>query len=466
MTATAAPTDAVPADLELHEPQLFGHPRGLWYLAFTEAWERFSYYGMQTLLVLYMVSELLQPGHIENVAGFVAFRGLLEGFYGPLSIQALASAIFGLYTGLVYLTPILGGALADRLLGRTRTITLGASLMALGHFLMTFEASFLMALACLAIGTGCFKGNIASQVGALYTPADLRRADAFQIFYLGINAGVIISPLVCGTLGEVYGWHYGFGAAGIGMLIGLAIYLAGRRYLPADQKAEGDAARPAMDRSDRRRLWVLLALLPVLTLAVLGNQQIFNAYLVWGEANYDFMLFGRRMPTTWLITLDAITSVTFLSLAVVFWRWWAKRRPEPDEISKILIGTAISVTGFLALAAGAAHAAATGDKVSLLWAIAFHVLNSIGFANVFPVALALYARAAPATLSATVIGIFYLHLFAANNLVGWVGGWLERMPAPSFWLLHAGIAGASAVLLLLFRALFRAELAPGSREAA
>src|SRR6266446_2433725 len=198
-----------------------GHPRGLAYIAFTEAWERFSYYGMQTLLVLYMVGQLLQPGHIEKIAGFAGFRAALETIYGgPLSVVALSSAIFGLYTGLVYLTPIAGGIIADRWLGRTRTITTGGLLMAAGHFLMAFDVSFLIALLCLLTGVGCFKGNLASQVGELYRAGDNRRADAFQIYYLFINGGVIAAPLIAGTLGEKVGWHYGFGAAGVGMLIG------------------------------------------------------------------------------------------------------------------------------------------------------------------------------------------------------------------------------------------------------
>src|SRR3984893_2837372 len=225
-----------------------GHPRGLGYIAFAEAWERFSYYGMQSLLVLYMVNRLLHPGHIRAVAGFGPFRHVLENIYrGPLSVQALASAIFGLYTGLVYLTPIGGGLLADRLLGRTRTIIIGALLMSAGHFLMAFDVTFLAALTCLLTGVGCFKGNLASQVGGLYSTTDNRRADAFQIYYLFINGGVIISPLIAGTLGEVYGWHWGFGAAGVGMLIGLAIYLAGRKYLPPDSPVVagvGDSGRP------------------------------------------------------------------------------------------------------------------------------------------------------------------------------------------------------------------------------
>ncbi len=263
----------------MHNPEdrsFLGHPRGLGYLAFTEAWERFSYYGMQSLLVLYMVNRLLHPGHIEVVAGFGPFRHLLDNIYrGPLATQALASAIFGLYTGLVYLTPIAGGLIADRLLGRTRTITIGALLMAAGHFLMAFDVTFLIALICLVTGVGCFKGNLASQVGALYATGDNRRADAFQIYYLAINGGVIAAPLIAGTLGEVYGWHYGFGAAGVGMLIGLAVYLAGRKWLPPDspivEKSKRVAKIPLTHR-EKMGIVALLALLPVLTIAVIGNQ--------------------------------------------------------------------------------------------------------------------------------------------------------------------------------------------------
>ena len=455
-----------------------GHPRGLGYLAFTEAWERFSYYGMQSLLVLYMVNRLLYPGHIERIAGFGPFRHLLEGVYrGPLSVQALASAIFGLYTGLVYLTPIVGGLIADRVLGRTRTITIGALLMAAGHFLMAFDVTFLLALTCLLTGVGCFKGNLASQVGALYATGDNRRADAFQIYYLFINGGVIASPLIAGTLGEVYGWHWGFGAAGVGMLIGLTIYLFGRKWLPPDSPVVvagvGDPGRAEKsERATKTRLThrekmgivALLVLLPVLTIAVIGNQQIFNAYLVWAEQTANLVFFGKKMPTTWLITLDSILSVSCLAGAVVFWRLWSKKFPEPAEITKLGIGSLIAVTGFLSLAAGAIMAASSGGNVSIGWLITFHLLNSIGFANVFPVSLALYARVAPPALSATIIGIYYLAFFGANNLVGWIGGFLEKMPATHFWLLHAALCGTAGIIFLIAGRLFGHLLAPGDNE--
>src|SRR5881398_3233895 len=304
----------------MHNPEdrsFIGHPRGLAYIAFTEAWERFSYYGMQALLVLYMVNRLLHPGHIERIAGFGPFRHLIEIFRGPLTVQPLASTIFGLYTGLVYLTPIAGGFIADRFLGRTRTITIGAFLMSAGHFLMAFDVTFLLALTCLLTGVGCFKGNLASQVGALYPIGDNRRADAFQIYYIFINAGVIASPLIAGTLGEVYGWHYGFGAAGVGMLIGLTIYLSGRRWLPpsiAVVASKEKTAKPRLTRREKMAIVALLLLLPVLTIAIIGNQQIFNAYLVWAERNANLIFFGNKIPTTWLVTLDSIVSVSFLAL--------------------------------------------------------------------------------------------------------------------------------------------------------
>jgi proton-dependent oligopeptide transporter, POT family len=449
-----------------------GHPRGLGYIAFTEAWERFSYYGMQTLLVLYMTHRLLLPGHVEHVAGFERFRQMLETLYhGHLDIQPLASAIFGLYTGLVYLTPIAGGLLADRFLGRTRTITIGAILMSAGHFLMAFDVTFLLALTCLLTGVGCFKGNLASQVGGLYPAGDNRRADAFQIYYLFINGGVIISPLITGTLGEKVGWHWGFGAAGVGMLIGLTIYLAGRRFMPPDspvvEQHQKHTAKVPLKRRDKVAIIALLVLLPVLTIAFIGNQQIFNAYLVWAETHAKLPVlpfYGKQMPTTWLITVDSILSVSCLAGAVVFWRLWSKKYPEPSEIGKMTIGSFIAVTGFLSLFAGTALATKSGGQVSFGWLLGFHLLNSIGFANVFPVSLALYARVAPAALSATIIGIYYLAFFAANNIVGWIGGFLEKMPATNFWLLHSALCGTAGIIFFVAGRFFGHLLAPGDQE--
>ena len=429
------------------ERAFFGHPKGLGYLSFSEAFERFSYYGMQALLVLYMVKYLLLPGNFERVWLLKPLQSMLGGLEG----QPLASAIFGLYTSLVYLTPILGGLIADRWLGRRRTVLAGAITMAVGHFLMAFEPAFLLALLCLIVGTGLFKGNIASQVGGLYGEEDNRRASAFQIFYLGINAGVIASPLIVGTLGEKVGWHWGFGAAGVGMLMGLAIYIAGTRHLPKDPPiVRGAREKISLTAAERKQTIGLLLLIPVMAIAIIPNNQIFNAYLVWGDSDFNLMFGGTRLPTTWLVTLDAIVSVAFLFLVTVFWGWWGKKRKEPDELGKILIGSAFTTAGMLTLVL-AATLQGEGQKIGLALPVMFHVLNSIGFANIMPVTLALFARVAPAPLNATVIGLYYLAFSAGNWLVGRIGGLFSTMEPASFWLLHAALAAAAGLGFLVFR---------------
>jgi len=415
---------------------------------------------------------------ISRTSFFESFRRL----YGHLEGLALASAIFGTYAALVYFTPTLGGLIADKWLGKRITVLAGALLMALGHFLMAFEVSFLFALLSLVIGSGLFKGNLASQIASLYHGEDPRRADAFQIYYLAINAGVIISPLVTGTLGEKVGWHWGFGAAGVGMLIGLAIYLAGQRYLPKDRPIKSVRAEPVeapsfsesrneesatlrQAQGERRRAesqprtpmtrddWIAFAitivLIPVLAVGLLPNQEIFNAYLLWGDKSFELNFFGTQLPTTWLITLDAIVSVSFLAIVALFYRWYGKRWREPDELGKIVIGSLFSIGGMLCLFMAAATQP-HGGKIGLVWPVAFHFLNSIGFAHTLPVSLALFARLAPKQLQSTVVGMYSMSFFVANALVGWIGGWIETMPATSFWLMHAGFAlGAGAAFLVL-----------------
>jgi POT family proton-dependent oligopeptide transporter len=430
-----------------------GHPTGLGWLAASEFWERFSYYGMQALLVLYATHYLLLPGHVEHVWGFVPFSHALESVYGALTPGAMASIIFGWYAGLVYVTPLAGGLLADQLIGRTAAVTIGALLMALGHFLMAFEASFLLALLCLLIGVGCFKGNIAAQVGDLYAEGDHRRADAFQIYYIGIQLAGIVTPLVCGTLGESVGWHWGFGAAGIGMLLGLATYLIGRPTFPKE-KIRGDAVvRPPMTARDRQAVILLTLLVPVITCSLLGNQQMFNTYLVWGEKNLQTHFFGWIMPITWLLSVDGIASAILMTGTVLFWRWYAARWTEPDELGKIAIGAMVAAGAPLLLAMASMLVAQSGHPASLWWAIGFHIVNDIGVSSILPVVLALYSRAAPKGLEGMMIAVSYLAFFAGNLAVGWLGSLYGAMTPAGFWLLHAGlVAGAGMVLLIVRRA--------------
>lgn len=445
-----------------NQTKFLGHPPGLGWLSMSEVWERFSYYGMQALLVLYLTHYLLTPEHIGHVWAFAPFKRAIEWAYGPLSPQALASVIFGLYAGLVYVTPLGGGWLADRVLGRTHTVTIGASLMALGHFLMAFEVSLLPALLCLLIGVGCFKGNIAAQVGDLYAADDHRRADGFMVYFLGIQIAVIVSPLVCGTLGQTVGWHWGFGAAGVGMVIGLATYLTGRYALPPEplRTRSETAARPPLTGKDWKVIAILVALLPVLALSLTSNQEIFNAYLIWAEKNYQLVFFGETMPITWMLSVDAFVSTGLVAFVIWFWRWWSKRWTEPDELAKIIIGTAISLFAPVILAAASWRVAVTGHPVSIGWAFAFHIVNDLGFSMAIPVGLALYSRASPKGLSGTMIAVYYLHLFAGNMLIGYIGGLLSTMPAVSFWLLHSGLMAISVALMIAVRMAFGNVLSP------
>jgi POT family proton-dependent oligopeptide transporter len=442
--------DATP-DLEQvdrNDRAFLGHPKGLGYLGFTEGCERFSYYSMQTLLTLYMVNYLLVPGRMDKVIGL---DWLQAHVYHGISGQPLASAIFGTYTSLVYGTPILGGIIADKWLGRNRTLILGGVLMAIGHFLMAIESAFVFALLFLLLGVGAFKGNIATQVGALYGPKDLRRAMAFQIFYIFINVSVIIAPLISGTLGQKVGWHYGFGCAGVVMVLGLFIYLSGRRYLPAEELAspsEEPALREPLTRDDWLCVLYLIILIPVMAVSLLTNQEIFNAYLVWGDQHFDLTLLNNT--SSWLITVDAAVSFTMLVGVAAFWKWWETHRREPDEITKIIIGSVFTVAGGLCLFM-AALTQPPGGKISLFWPMMFELCNSIGFAHVLPISLALFSKISPKQITATVIGLYYLSFFIANAVVGYVGGLYSSLPTTTFWLIHVASAAFGLVAFAVFK---------------
>ena len=448
----------------LDSAEFLGHPRGLAYIAFTEAWERFSFYGMQALLVLYMTGHLLHPGVVEQVAGFAALRGAVESVFGVLSTQALASQIFGLYIGLVYFMPIFGGLLGDRVIGRRRAVLLGAAAMALGHFLMAFEAAFLPALAALIVGSGLLKGNLAAQVGALYAKDDRRRDSAYTAYCTAINVGAFIAPLVCGTLGEFYGWHYGFGAAGIGMLIGIVIYLSGAKYLPADVASTAVEARPRMQPGDLRKVLVILLLLAITALFWTVQTQVWNTYPLWVRDQVDRSLpFGVTVLVTWFQALDSLAVLVFAPIVMMFWRRQAQRAAEPSDLSKIALGCGFFAIACLLLCAGQWFAA--GNRVAVIWPIAFHFVCAAAYLYVAPIALALVSRAAPPAVNAMMVGSYYLGLFVGGIASGWLARFYEPFGPAMFWLLHALIAVAGAISVLVLRRLFVSVLELGGKEA-
>lgn len=451
-TAIDTPMQAHPAR---DDRTFLGQPRGLAYIVFTEAWERFSFYGMQALLVLYMTGHLLQPGNVENVAGFAAFRSGIEAVFGQLSLQALASQIFGLYIGMIYFMPVLGGLLGDRVLGRRKAVTAGAALMAAGHFLMAFEAAFLLALLSLILGSGLLKGNLAAQVGGLYAKNDPRRDTAFSLYCMSINVGAFIAPLVCGTLGELYGWHYGFGAAGVGMLIGIVIYLSGRNHLPVDQVADR-SERVKLQPGEGRVIAALLGVLAITGLFWTGQTQVWNTYPIWIRDHVDRDLFGLSIPVTWFQSLDSLAVLAFAPVVIWFWRWQSKRRSEPGDLVKIALGCAFFAAACFLLSVG--EWLAGERKTALLWPAAFHFVCAAGYLYAAPIALALVSRAAPVSVNAMMVGAYYLALFAGGIVSGWLGRFFEAMSPASFWLMHAAIVGSGAVLILLLRPLLKREL--------
>jgi POT family proton-dependent oligopeptide transporter len=452
---TIAP-DAAPAT---KERGFAGHPPGLAYLAFMEAFERFSFYGMQALLVLYMTSQLLAPGHVEHVAGFAAFRAGLQTVFGPMSRQAVASEVFGLYAGLCSLTPVFGGLIGDQVLGQKRAVLVGGTMMAAGHFLMAFEGPFLLALAFLILGCGLLKGNISAQVGNLYRGADRRRTDAFQLFYMAANVGVFTAPLVCGTLGEVVGWHWGFGAAGIGMLVSLAIYLAGYRRLPPDtlppkgEPRRSEAAR--LTRADGPVLAAMGVLLVVVALFWIANGEVLNAYMIWAKAHLDRRIGDFTLPITWLQSVSAIVGITMAPVLIGVWTAQARRGAEPSALGKMAIGCGLAVGAYALLAL--ACAVSGPSKVALVWVLGFHLMVQTAYLFVYPIGMALFSRAAPPAINSLMIGIYFLSVFAGSLLVGWVGQFYERMTPAAFWLLHCAAAGVAALIILcLWKPLSRA----------
>jgi proton-dependent oligopeptide transporter, POT family len=430
------------------DASFMGHPKGLFYLAFTEAWERFSYYGMTALVVLYMVNQLLLPGHVEHIAGFAGLRSALESLFGPLSTQALASQIFGLYSGFVYFTPLLGGLIADRWIGQRNGVVIGALSMSAGHVAMTFDQSFLLALLLLVIGSGFLKGNISAQVGALYPPEDeARRTRGFIIFSTAINIGAVVGPLLCGLLAQVYGWHYGFGIAAIFMLLGLATYLYGFRHLPARverRKFEGTRLTAA----ERRIVYALIAVMMITIFQSTAFYQVFNVSPVWIQQHVALDLGGFHLPVPWFQSINSVFSILGVPLLFWIWRHQALRGCEPNELAKIGIGAWIAMASNLILVT--AIVASDGAPVHPIWPFLYSAGLGISFLYYWPTLLALVSRAAPAKVNATLMGLAFMSLFISNTLIGWIGGFYEKMSPAQFWAMHAAIAAGGGLLVLLF----------------
>lgn len=427
-----------------------GHPRGLAFLFSSEMWERFSYYGMRALLVLYMVEYLLTPERMNAALGLDALKRGLETLSGPLGSQPFASQIYGLYTGFVYLTPILGGLIADRWLGRTRTIVIGAALMAVGHFMMAFDRMFLIALFLIALGCGGFKPNISTQVGELYAPKDARRDRAYSIFYVGINIGAFFAPLVCGTVGETIGWHYGFACAGAGMVVGLVTYLIGLRNLPREPPPLERRAPTAQTRTQFRRSFaVLMLLFAPSALFWAAFEQQGNTIALWAaqstDRGVDILEWRADLPVTWFQAFNPMMIFLFTPPLVSLWSWLARFGREPSTIRKMTLGClgVAASYGVMALAAWAND----GGKASWLWLLAYFAVITVAELHFSPIALSLVSHVAPEGSRSALMGLWFTSMFLGNLLAGWLGGLWSSLSSVYFFLLMGALGVVGALIV-------------------
>jgi POT family proton-dependent oligopeptide transporter len=437
--------------------ELFGHPRGLAVLFLTEMWERFCYYGMRALLVYYMTKYLFLPGHVEHVIGFGAVKGAIEAVFGPQSPQQLSSQIYGLYTAFVYLTPLFGGMLADRYFGQRKTVIVGGLIMAVGELVLMVPSLFYVGLLLLIIGNGAFKPNISTQVGTLYPPGDLRRDRAFNIFYVGINLGAFLAGIVCGTIGETYGWQWGFGAAGLGMIGGLVQYVAGLKHLAPDNVSNRKEGKVHDDKPFTKVEWqrifalVVLCLLNISFWAVYEQQG--NTLALWADNNSDrhvlsFLGIGWEMPATWFQSVNPGFIFLFTPFINVLWEKQAKKKTEPSSVTKMAIGCFVLGISFLVMLLPA-KIVDGGGMASMWWLIWCTGLLTVGEIYLSPVGLSLVTKISPPRIVSLMMGFWLGSSFFGNYMSGFLGTYWEKMSHGAFFGMLAGISLATGVLMIV-----------------
>jgi POT family proton-dependent oligopeptide transporter len=413
------------------ERNWFGQPRGLTILFLTEMWEIFSYYGMRALLVYYMTKQLMIS-------------------------QEKSSLIYGTYTAMAYFTPILGGIVADRWLGKRRAVIIGGTIMAIGHFMMTFEPLLYAALATIAFGNGLFLPSLPSQINDLYRSDDPRRGWAYNVYYVGINIGGFLAPLVCGTLGEFYGWHWGFGAAGIGMAAGLAIYIYGGRYLPAESEVRKTPSPPAAvansggngsGANGSSTFFVLLAVCIAVTVFRSAYEQVGNTVALWADVGIERSVGSWAIPMTWFQALNPMLVFLMTPMLLARWRRRAEAGRESSSMQKMACGALIVAGAYLLLALIATVAGA--ERANWAWLAAFFIVFTLGELYILPTGLGLFARLAPPSLGATTVAAWFFAIFTGSLSAGFVGALWSRMSHGLFFAILAAIAATSAAMLLL-----------------
>jgi proton-dependent oligopeptide transporter, POT family len=411
---------------ESRKGEFLGHPKGLAVLFLTEMWEMFSFFGMRALLVYYITKRL----HIG---------------------QEHASLIYGSYAALVYFTPVFGGWIADRWLGKRRAVLIGGSAMALGHFMMASEPLFYPALITIALGNGFFLPCLASQIEGLYANGDPRSKSAYNIYYVGVNLGAFIAPLICGFLGEAYGWHWGFAAAGIGMLISLAIYLAGSSHLPPEPAriVRARSLQPVLGQPARRQLLFLAGVAAIVVVFRGAYEQVGNTIALWADVGINRQVTGSwSIPMAWFQALDPLVVFAATPFLVARWARLAKRGVETPSLYKMAFGAAVVALSYVVLAAVASWAHARGTPAHWTWLVGWFVLMTLGELYILPVGLGLFGRMAPEGLRATCIALWFFAGFFGNLLAGALGTLWSVLSHGGFFLAMGGVAGCAALLLL------------------
>jgi len=456
-------------------PQMFGHPRGLTYLFTTEMAERFSYYGMRAILVLYLTNVLLLHPAVDGVLGYSVMKSFFETVFNggqPLGVQPMSSIIYGNYTAFVYLTPFFGGMIADRWLGQRYSVIVGGLIMAAGEFALMAPQLLLVGLLLLIVGNGFFKPNISTQVGNLYKPGDARIDRAYSIFYVGINVGAFFSPLICGSLAEdpAFGYRWGFFAAGVGMVIGLIVYLVALRTLPKDRIArlqnKTEEKKP-LTGSDWKAVIALILLCIPTTLFWAVYEQQGNTISLWAESFTNRHLIPGiidwEIPVTWFQAFNPFMIFAFTPLVVMFWTRQAKRGKEPSTVTKMALGDFFLALSYLIMAA-AAYLTGPAGQASWLWLLGFFVVITLGELYLSPIGLALVARVAPPQILSAMMGLWFITSFTGNQLQGFIGSFFSRMDKVSFFLMCAGIAFVASAITWAFDRPLRSTLEGGAQK--
>lgn len=401
-----------------HQREMFGHPVGLYVLFFTEMWERFSYYGMRAILVLYIYSSIEDGG-----------LGWTKG-------EALE--LYGWYTMLVYVMSIPGGILADKLLGQKRTVLLGGLLLCAGHGILAVEAiwAFYTGLGLIILGVGCLKPNISTMVGGLYKQGDDRRDKGFTIFYIGINIGAFLSALIVGYVGQNIGWHYGFGLAGIGMVLGQMVYMWGQKYLVGvgdflgnNDNPDKELMKKPLTKVEKDRMVVLLLSFIIIIVFWGAFEQAGGLLNIYANEKVNLELGSFSVPASWFQSVNAMFIIIFGTSVAAYWVNRKRKGKEVSSLFKMAVGTIIMGSGFLMMAAASSEAGAEPfGKSAMFWLVLAYLLHTIGELCASPVALSFITKLAPVKYASIMMGVYFAATGFGNKLAGSIGESAQAKP--------------------------------------